>query len=126
MIFNIVSAGLNLRDRNALVSCESNVLAMTNLAFSVLLAMMLLLKCVKMRKGSKVQGSQPKSMSMKYCLFLFCMIALNIVYSVMVLKFYDEKKQINDELYHFSMAIVVIDSFFTVYFMANNYGMLVL
>lgn len=128
MILNIVSGGLNLKDKNTLVSQESYALAMTNLAFCILLTVMSLPKCFKMvmGKGSKVQGPQPKSMSKMYCLFSLCIIALNIAYSIMVFKYYNEKKQINDELYNFSMAVVIIDSFFTVYFMANYYGKLVL
>jgi hypothetical protein len=134
MIFNIVSGGLIIKDSglkvgdsgigySAQVSKESYILAVVNIALCVLYMVMLLPKCFAMmgRKNLVVSGGGKYTlgMSTKYCMFLMIVLALNIGYSVFVMKYWDEKKPIDKLMYDLSMSVVVLDSLFTLQFLST-------
>jgi len=100
MVFNIASAGLNIRDNRKKVSYESYCLAITELS--------ILLFCLFLHK-SLLKNEYTQRDYTKFCMFFICLILINFGFSGLVIDYYNNSRDIDDTLYNYSIAIIVIN-----------------
>lgn len=116
-IFNTVGAGLNIRDKGSRVSTESYALVATDLAlicFQLFGFRKNMKELAKLSSGTqmgkfKLNVAKHGKFMTRHSLITYLIYIINIAYSALVIQYSLSNTPIDDMLYNFSLAVVVLN-----------------